>query len=185
MGFFQSYIYIYAVECNWLNTHVIYDWYKINIYDIPTLSFPRGLPFIAMGYIMATSEVSNSAYNLSKHFIKQIIPILLIVFIFVSGYTNNQLISQFLTLMAVPLIIICFKRLELPSSPVWKGLRDCSILFYLLHFMIIVYLRQIPILCQFEGLTKYLAVLCIAGIISYLIIKLSRMHKTNVFKYLY
>lgn len=186
--FTMIYLYVYAMECNLFNNqyvYVLYNWYKTNIYDIPTLSFPRGLPFIAMGYLMATFYVSNNIHCFSKYHVKHCIPFILIVFIYVSASIDNQLIIQIITLSAVPFIIIYFKWMDLPPSTIWKSLRDCSILLYLLHFMIIVYFRHIPILCQFTGLTKYLSVLCIAGVVSYTIIRFSQISKTKIFKYLY
>lgn len=179
------YIYIYAVESDLLQIRHAYDWYTANIYDIPTLSFPRALPFVALGYIMASKSISNIVDRLSGLEIRKAIPILLIAMMLISAEVNNLIVEQFVTLLAVPFIVFYFYGLSLPSSMVWKHLRDCSILLYLLHFMIIVYFRHIPVLCQLTGVTKYLAVSSIAGFICLMIIRLSKMPKTKVLKYLY
>lgn len=180
------YIYIYiAAEADFLEIRYAYDWYAANIYDIPTLSFPRALPFVALGYIMASKSISNIVDRLSGLYIRKAIPILLIALMLISAEVNNLIVEQFVTLLAVPFIVIYFYGLSLSNSMVWKHLRDCSILLYLLHFMIIVYFRHIPVLCQLTGVTKYLAVLSIAGFIGLMIIRLSKMPKTKVLKYLY
>lgn len=113
------------------------------------------------------------------------IPILLIVLMIVGAEVNNLVVEQIVTFFAVPFIVIYFYGLRLPNSDIWKYLRNCSILLYLLHFMIIVYFRHIPVLCELTGMTKYLTVLIISCVVSYIIIRLGKKPKTKMFQYLY
>ena len=179
------YLYIYAVESDLMQMKQAYNWYARYVYDIPTLSFPRALPFVALGYIMASRKISDMVDRVANLDYRWAIPILLIVLMIVGAEVNNLVVEQIVTFFAVPFIVIYFYGLRLPNSDIWKYLRNCSILLYLLHFMIIVYFRHIPVLCELTGMTKYLTVLIISCVVSYIIIRLGKKPKTKMFQYLY
>lgn len=185
-----SIVYIIVYICkfdpahDYLNMYRFYNWYTANICKHPLLSFIRSLPFIALGYVMATHTIYEKIQSLANNKLFHSIPIILAILIFTEAQIGNIIIEQFFILLAVPLISTWFHGLRLPESKVWKLLRNLSILIYLLHFMLIVYVRNIPMISNISGISKYILILFVAISISYIIIFLSN-NKIRVFRYLY
>lgn len=150
-----------------------------------TLSFPRGLLWVYIGYLFSNHRLISWLNQVSKTRMKHIAVVFIFAFWVIASVYRPQVAYHVSLILAVITLCAYFYTLQLPESKVWLYLRNCSILYYLLHFMILVYMRNLPILRDFTGLTRFGICLLIATIISVAILYCEKRPWGRLLKYIH
>lgn len=167
-------IYLYITYQQFLpeNWKLIYNWY--NDFKNPNLSFPGGLLWISIGYLMSNESLIKWIKNLNNKMTWSISLILFVLSIFI----------PFMNILCITSIFISSYTLELPEKPqLYKRLRIYSILFYVIHDCF----KKIP--KQLFGLENgpilFLITIIFCFLASEIIIRMSSLKGFKWLKYAY
>lgn len=171
---FPLIIYLYITYQQFLpeNWKLIYNWY--NDFKNPNLSFPGGLLWISIGYLMSNESLIKWIKNLNNKMTWSISLILFVLSIFI----------PFMNIFCITSIFISAYTLELPEKPqLYKRLRIYSILFYVIHDCF----KKIP--KQLFGLENgpilFLITIIFCFLASEIIIRMSSLEGFKWLKYAY
>ncbi len=154
----------------------------------PYYSFYYNMAYYSVGVLFARYGQNI----LSKNNLGIIIIISLLI-IFLLSYI--KFFNPLYKILSIPLLFIFFYQLKLKSKPLYKTLRNMSIILYMVHFALIwfydgvcnLYINQestIFNVLQFS-ITRFIIISCTAIIIALLIIKNETKPRCNFLKYLH
>lgn len=115
------------------NTLWIHQWYELNIRPEINLSFPYALVWISMGQLIALF------YDKIVKKSKILVPLSLVLITFcylLDVFANNLLVHLLIIYVATASFFVYFALTHLADSPVYKHIRNYSILIFLFHFSI-------------------------------------------------
>lgn len=129
--FFSIFISIYIEAIDYIPNvlHAPYRWYAENIRPEVILSFPAHLVWISLGQIFSSQldKIENNKKILFP------LSILFSIACYLFVIWNNNL---FINYLIVPSCFITFVLLKLSQKPIYKKMRDMSILIFFSHFLI-------------------------------------------------
>lgn len=149
------------------------------------MSFPRGLFWVYLGYVFSNPRLISKLEMITASPYKHIVLIPILFLLVIDGYLDSSSLNSFSRMVIVPILCAYFYTLQLPSLKIWIYLRNSSILYYLLHFMTLVYMRNLPILCTFTGIAKWFVCLVIISLISAVILYCEKRPWGKRLKYLH
>lgn len=120
------YVYLYIK----VDDKVLFTWYEDNI-RIPTLSFPAGLFWIALGCLFSNNHISRIMSNMA---------VMTSVILFIVSVILGCIFRDFnyvFRIFSVFFIIILAFKLEIGHSQICKRLRIYSIHFFCIHYSLI------------------------------------------------
>lgn len=126
MAFLVAY-YIRNIESLPDNMQGAYNWYASTFREEVTLSFPAQMVWISIGQMLAL--YLNRFDGKKKYWLSSLYAICILAFV-ACMFFNSIAISIVLT---VSLVLICLQK-DLPSKPIYKRLRNYSILMFFFHF---------------------------------------------------
>ena len=159
----------------------VYEWYANHIRPEVNLSFPSQMIWVAIGMVIGI-ELDGLIFR--KKTIYPCAVGLVIVCYMLSLFWHSILI-KYVWVISVCLIAFFIK---LPDSPVYKRIRNYSILMFLFHFSIA---GKMPIFCSFVGdslLTNwlyYIMVVIASIIFAEVVLRLEKVHHLEFLKYLH
>lgn len=163
------------------NMRGLYEWYATNVRQEVGLSFPSQMIWVAIGLIIGI--------NLDNVFLhkKTIYPwvIGLAIVCYVLSLFWHSIFVKYVWVVSVCLIAFF---IELPDKPVYKRIRNYSILIFLFHFSIA---GKMSLFCSFVGdslLTNwlyYILVVVISIIFAEVVLRLEKIRYLEFFKYLH
>lgn len=160
-------IYVYNTELFPQNVQVLYDWYEEHIRTM-RLSFTAALFPVCLGSVLSHPRLLLF-YGKIKDYNKYCLLALGVLF---AAYclTGGIVYSYFLLV----LIFVFFYNLDLPSNPIYKRLREYSILFFFWHFIVIQVFKMIygEEVFHLFGVSLFFVVVVIITIISTVILAL-------------
>lgn len=153
----------------------VYDWY--NSINAPTMSFPIGLLWISIGYIMSSKKTISMLDEISNKWIWGIFVFLFVAYIYLPVVPITKMLCVVALFMAT-------YTWQLPQCPLlYKRMRTYSILFYVIHDPFHVIPRDYLHLDY--GLPLFLIVVAFCFAASEVIIRLSQKEKFVWLKYAY
>lgn len=166
--FLALHLYIFNVDKLPAFCHVFYDWYETHVRTIK-LSFPIALVWVAMGACLASPKVLRSLPDLKKH-----TAIVWSVFVlsFILEYFHLLCINGLGRILMVACLIVIFYNMDLTPSPLYKKLREYSILIFFWHFIVLQIYKVIYHEAEFQvfGIWLYPMALIPVFIISSIIL---------------
>lgn len=179
--FLALHLYIFNVDKLPAFCHVFYDWYETHVRTI-MLSFPIALVWIAMGACLAFPKVSRSLPDLKKY-----TAIVWSVFVlsFILEYFHLLCINGLGRILMVACLIVIFYNMDLTPSPLYKKLREYSILIFFWHFIVLQIYKVICHDAEFQefGIWLYPMTLVPVLIISSIILRLEEKRWFGWLKY--
>lgn len=155
---------------------VAYDWYASNVRQEVNLFFPSQMVWVTIGMLIGT--------NLDRIMLqKRIYPLAIgiaVVFYVISILWHTILIKY---VWVVSICLIAF-FIELPDDPIYKRIRNYSILIFLFHFSIA---GKMSLFCSFVGdslLTNWLYYL-VSIVFAEIVLRLEKVHHLGFLKYLH
>lgn len=156
-----------------------YDWYASHVREEVNLSFPSQMVWISFGQIIASKLSLIEKY---RKFFSPLCIIISVVCYALAIWCKNPFSIYFFVIA----IFIVFFLLKLPNHPVYKRMREISILMFLFHFSIA---GKMDIFCSFVGdslLTNYVYYFLVLGIsivFAESILRLERIKVLGFLKY--
>lgn len=156
-----------------------YDWYASHVREEVNLSFPSQMVWISFGQIIASKL---SLIEKHRKFFFPLCIIISVVCYALAIWCKNPFSIYFFVIA----IFIVFFLLKLPNHPVYKRMREISILMFLFHFSIA---GKMDIFCSFVGdslLTNYVYYFLVLGIsivFAESILRLERIKVLGFLKY--
>lgn len=154
----------------------IWNWYNNHIVN-PQNSFPVSLFWISLGYIMANPKVKSRYEKLKACYV---------LLAFLAAWIFCVFGGDLRFLMVISLFVVSF-NLKTEYKPVYKIMRQSSILIFILHFVFIGIFRLVlpDVACLQHGLILYgvLIVLCLLS--SIVILRLKGYKYFSWLKYSY
>lgn len=130
--FFLLHLYISNVNSLPENLQMFYLYYEEHIRDI-RLSFPVALFWVGLGALMAYPPFQSDLCKLQKY---KILVWATFFVAFICEYYKIGFRGVFGTLIVVCLFLI-FYNINLKTAPIYKRLREYSILFFFWHFIVL------------------------------------------------
>lgn len=166
------YSYFVACHCGW-EYKFIYN--LCNYYTNGWfLSFPYAIIFSVIGFVICDK----------KHYLRKIglMNCIVIILLLTTGTDIfKESVSWILRLMAVETIVIV--SIKIKCAYTYKSLRNMSVLIFMIHFYIYhIFIKNIPL--SWMNL-RYVIVLVITLILSYVVLRVSRKARFTFLKYLY
>lgn len=154
-----------------------YDWYASHVREEVNLSFPSQMVWISFGQIIASN------LSLIEKHRKVFFPLCIIISVVcyaLAIWCKNPFSIYFFVIA----VFIVFFLLKLPNHPVYKRMREISILMFLFHFSIA---GKMDIFCSFVGdslLTNYVYYFLVLGISIVFAESILRLEKIKVLGFL-
>ena len=178
MAYLVSY-YIGNVELFPDYMHGIYNWYASTFREEVTLSFPAQMVWISIGQMLAL--YLNRLDGQKKHLLPSLGAICILAFIACMLFKCVAV----KIVLAVSLVLICL-QIDLPSKPIYKRLRNYSILMFFFHFSIA---GKMALLTRYVGDTLltnwiyYLLVVTVSIAFAEAILRLEKKPFFKILKY--
>ena len=174
-------LYVSSVEKLPQIFHLPYDWYATNVRQEVNLSFPPQMIWISLGLLL-------SPCFLKMEDNKRVLTPLTIV-LFLVAYLADVFMQLFIfkIIMVVALFILC-TIIQLPKGPIYKRLRNYSILMFFFHFAIA---GKIGLFCRICGDTLatnwiyYLIVIMVSIMFSECILRLEQHKYFRFLRYIH
>lgn len=152
-----------------------HQWWVENISSRVSLSFWVAILWCFLGYLMSSNWYVKTIdrIKIKKTILYYSLGLWLLV-LYISYIIINGTIQDYawMNLLFVPTLVIAFYSLSLPFWQGYKVLRVMSIEIYMLHFIVLRFIRRTFIE---DVVLRYLAILLICMIISLVIIRLERI----------
>lgn len=174
-------LYVHAIDFLPENMRGLYEWYATNVRQEVGLSFPSQMIWVAIGLIIG---INLDKVLLHKETIYPWVIGLAIVCYVLSLFWHSIFVKY---VWVVSVCLIAF-FIELPDKPVYKRIRNYSILIFLFHFSIA---GKMSLFCSFVGdslLTNwlyYILVVVISIIFAEVVLRLEKIRYLEFFKYLH
>lgn len=171
--------YIYKIRILPEPMHCAYDWYASMFREKVHLSFPAQMIWISVGQIISLrlSSIENAKKILLPFFCVTFVVCLVIAFFF------NCFELRFV--MAVSVVCSCL-LIEIPSKPIYKRLRNYSILMFFFHFSIAGKMRYFTHILWDSFVINwlfYLIVVAISILFADLVLRLEKNRYFTFLKY--
>lgn len=174
-------LYVSCIDLLPENMWGLYEWYATNVRQEVGLSFPSQMIWVAMGLI-----IGINLDNVLLHK-KTIYPwvIGLAIVCYVLSLFWHSIFVKYVSVVSVCLIAFF---IELPDKPVYKRIRNYSILIFLFHFSIA---GKMSLFCSFVGdslLTNwlyYILVVVISITFAEVVLRLEKIRYLEFLKYLH
>lgn len=169
--------------------HGIYDWWAKNIRDEVRLTVLEALPWVGMGMILSSPQ--KMKIEISKMILSVLLVILLcfLVYTYSNGCDFYYALSKFLLVIV---IVLYAANLKIKVSTLSKHYRKLSILFYMIHFEMVIlvplgvrYLFHVDIYREVGGVIYYFIILLFTFVFSELYLYLSTKSTFYWLKYGY
>ncbi len=173
-------IYIQGQELFPESWHGAYDWYAANIRKDVVCSFPFALVWVSMGQVLASL---NAQKDKEKALMSQCwLWCGLGIVYFIMVLTGSPFYWKYLL---VVLLFSAFFRLDIETAPVYKRMRNASILVFLFHFSIAgkksLFLNMLGVSNTAYHILYYLLVVLVSLIFAFTVLWLE---KYKLFKWL-
>ena len=174
-------LYVSCIDLLPENLRELYEWYATNVRQEVGLSFPSQMIWVAIGLIIGINLDNILLYK------KTIYPwvIGLTIVCYVLSLFWQSIFVNYIWVVSVCLFAFL---IELPNQPVYKRIRNYSILIFLFHFSIT---GKMSLFCSLVGdslLTNwiyYIFVVMISVIFAEMIMRLERVRYLEFLKYLH
>lgn len=174
-------IYIVKIQLFPESMHCVYDWYAATFRDKVHLSFPAQMIWISLGYI-----ISLKLSNIEKAK-KILLPLSCVAFLI--GFGLSVFFHYFVCRIIMAVSVVCFCLLiEIPPKPIYKRLRNYSILMFFFHFCIAGKMRFFTGILGDSIVTNwlfYLIVVTISVIFADVVLKLEKTKYFAFLKYIH
>lgn len=159
----------------------LYEWYATNVRQEVGLSFPSQMIWVAIGLIIGINLDNVLLYK------KTIYPwvIGLAIVCYVLSLFWHSIFVKYVWVVSVCLIAFF---IDLPDKPIYKRIRNYSILIFLFHFSIA---GKMSLFCSFAGdslLTNwlyYILVVVISITFAEVVLRLEKIRYLEFLKYLH
>jgi hypothetical protein len=153
-------------------SRIIHQWWSVNISPRVSLSFWVAVLWCFLGYLMSSKGFEAAINWIQKSLGLCVIGIFLL-FIYLSYVVMDGTIKDYawMNLIWVPTIVIFFYLLNLSHWHGYKLMRELSIEIYMLHFIVLRFIRRIILN---DVMMNYFTVLSICIILGLIIIWLER-----------
>lgn len=174
-------LYVSCIDLLPENMRGLYEWYATNVRQEVGLSFPSQMIWVAIGLIIG---INLDNVLLHKETIYPWVIGLAIVCYVLSLFWHSIFVKY---VWVVSVCLIAF-FIELPDKPVYKRIRNYSILIFLFHFSIA---GKMSLFCSFAGnslLTNwlyYILVVVISITFAEVVLRLEKIRYLEFFKYLH
>lgn len=154
----------------------IWNWYNDCIVN-PQNSFPVSLFWISLGYIMANPKVTGILKKRETGYV---------LMVFIAAWIVSIFRIDLRFLMVISLFVASF-NLELEYKPVYKFMRQSSILIFILHFVFIgIFRLALPnVTCLQHGLILFSVLIALCLLSSIVILRLKSHKYFSWLKYSY
>jgi len=159
----------------------VYEWYAMNIREGVSLSFPGQMIWISIGQLLST--VMTSLDDKKKWLLS----------VSASAFALSMVLSLFinaieLRVVSSTMIVVACILVDLPSSPIYKRLRNYSILMFFFHFSIAGKMRYFFAIVGDTLLTNwlyYLFVVAVSILFAEAVLRLEKNKYLSFLKYLH
>lgn len=174
-------LYISWIDFLPVEMRVLYEWYANNVRQEVNLSFPSQMIWVVIGMFIGTNLDNILLYK--KNIYQWVIGLAFVLYVL-------SMFCYIILLKYVWVVTICLIAffLELPDRPIYKRVRNYSILIFLFHFSIA---GKMSLFCSIVGdslLTNwlyYILVVMVSITFAEMIMRLERVRHLEFLKYLH
>ncbi len=126
------YIYLHSILPD--NMLTIYKWYALHVREEVYLSFPFALVWVSIGQILAKKPLINMSFislSQKRNYLFLCGGVAIYIFYVL---TNNLISLSVLKYLLAIFVFLLFKDMPIPAKPLFRWMRNCSIIMYLFHF---------------------------------------------------
>lgn len=179
IGSFLLYFYLYYYQLLPDKYQIPYNFFQSFMRPELALTFLIAIPWCSLGLLLSSNQVLTFLNNKSQ--------ILLYTFssLFISLLIVELCIPSILRILnplfVISLLYITY-HIKLPESRVWIYMRNCSILFYFLHFMVI---RSLQKFTESSYTQTFILVCIICSVISCILLLMEKNRFFHFLSYLH
>lgn len=176
--FFVGLICLYCYVFTWWPEYmsdissVFHQWWVDNISPKVSMSFWVALLWCFMGCLISSHSIVNLVDRHRNSFFYYSGLLLLIIYLAYIVMDGTIRDYAWMNLILVPVIVLFFYSLDLPDWNGYKLLRVMSIEIYMLHFIVLRFVRR---LFPDDVVLKYFVVLLLCILISWILIRLEQI----------
>lgn len=161
------------------------EWLSLVFENDLSMTVCKAYYWIVIGYMLSSpSRVALMERLRNKHSNYFFVICILILYLAVMLYMYYGFYSFWIQLIAVPIMLVLFYCIKLKDSPLYKRLRDKSILIFFIHFIIIRFYSHFFKGSLQSGPICFIVVFLITYIIAFGILFLSNKKTFKILKHL-
>ena len=156
-----------------------YEWYATHLREDVHLSFPAQMVWISVGQLLSICKTKIEKNG------KWLLPVSVVLFL--GGYVVSCLSHSYLCIMVVSIFIACF-LINLSDNPIYKRIRNYSILMFFFHFSIAGKMNRFCAIVGDNLLTNYIyyfMVVALSILFAEIVMRLEKTKHLGFMKYLH